>query len=99
MGSYEIKELMTRQFLFQKRQFHDPIFRQLMERVIKKRTSFDVTIIGPTPTMYSPKQAPSSWVLLGVIQKFGERYGRGFQYLQAELTDDAEVDEGRSLRR
>ncbi|UVO28133.1 NAD(P)-binding protein [Bradyrhizobium arachidis] len=91
IASFEICRLIKSQFSKEKRQSNDYIYEAEMKRTIAKGREFCVTMIGKTPTVYSRRQAPSNWMLLGAMQKYGK-----FQYIQGVL-GNVKVEEGRKF--
>lgn len=50
------------------------------------RRDVRVTVVGPSPTIYSVRQAPLNWFLLAVLERFGK-----FEYRQGKLTRAARI--------
>lgn len=70
-ASYDIQRMIGR-FKFKN------IFEGKIAGVFRRITP--VTVIGPTPTIYSARQAPMNWFLLGVLERFGR-----VKYINARL--------------
>jgi hypothetical protein len=60
------------------------IFRPRIRNVMRRDVR--VTVIGPSPTIYSVRQAPLNWFLLAVLEKFGK-----FEYRQGKLKRAAKI--------
>jgi hypothetical protein len=71
LASYEIGQLVNNYKL-----------EKLYTNKIKKafHNSFQITVMGGTPLIYSRRQAPSNWFLLKLLQEYGT-----FEYRRAKL--------------
>jgi hypothetical protein len=70
-ASYEIRDMINR-FKFKN------IFEGRIATVFRRVRP--VTVIGPTPTIYSARQSPINWFLLGLLERFGK-----VRYINARL--------------
>src|SRR5262249_32519567 len=88
MASYEIALFMrkfTRNSMFESARTR----RHIEERFHGR---FEITVVGKTPTIYSPKQAPQSWFLLRLLELFGSGQ---FEYeVQTESASRARSSRG-----
>ena len=60
------------------------IFNSRIQKVMRRDVR--VTVVGPSPTIYSVRQAPLNWFLLAVLERFGK-----FEYRQGKLNRAARI--------
>ena len=75
LASHEIQKLVGNFNL--KKMYNGAAVKKIFKR------SFDVTVIGRTPTIYSRRQSPQNWYLLSVLSRYGE-----YRYIQGQLSEN-----------
>lgn len=81
LASYEIEAEINSIF---GKEYYDPTFV-----AAKFSADFVVTIVGPTPTIYSRRQSPLTWYLIRMLTEFG---GDALTYKQGRVESSEFVD-------